>query len=288
LRNQLVDIDMQSRLEGCGALNRASKQGSDLSVIRTQGDGNCLLHAAMLSMYGIEDSGVLRCSLEIFVTSRALYTPFLKHFIYAQQRECPHAYDQTEGEYALQFHDVIRTISTDAYLEPIHVFILAHVVRRPIIVYGNKIIRQDSTQQSNMFGIYLPLLLNDQDIASLSSPITLAYDCDSNGKGHFCAVFRTEDTFPDPGLICLESLDDADHVPLPIRFLSADSNIDHDIDNHYALLRRYFNIQVAADGVWHARFDHKHKGYIITNREFWNLYKTSNDTTLLTFLHTLE
>ena len=59
----LLDNEMQARLEANGSLNFLNHDGCDAKVsklycLRTDGDGNCLLHAISLAVWGVHDRGL--------------------------------------------------------------------------------------------------------------------------------------------------------------------------------------------------------------------------------------
>lgn len=75
-----------------------------------------------------------------------------------------------------------------ASLEQLHIFALAHIFRRPIIVYGIKLVksfRGEDIGLARFEGVYLPLLW-DPSFCS-RSPIALGYT-----RGHFSALVPTE------------------------------------------------------------------------------------------------
>ena len=69
-------------------------------------------------------------------------------------------------------------------LEQAHVFALAHILRRPIVVYGVRVVknfRGENLGFANFEGIYLPLLWEPS--FCWKTPIALAYT-----RGHFSAL----------------------------------------------------------------------------------------------------
>lgn len=74
-------------------------------------------------------------------------------------------------------------------LEEIHVFVLANVLRRPIIVVCDDVFRgnqDESLANIDMGGIYLPLLCDS--VNCVKSPLVIGYQ-----HGHFTALVTTED-----------------------------------------------------------------------------------------------
>merc|ERR1719367_258120 len=73
-------------------------------------------------------------------------------------------------------------------LEQLHIFVLAHVLRRPILVYGVKYVkswRGENLGYARFEGVYLPLLWEPSFCSR--SPIALGYT-----RGHFCALVPPE------------------------------------------------------------------------------------------------
>merc|ERR1711963_820797 len=79
-------------------------------------------------------------------------------------------------------------------LEQLHVFCLAHVLRRPICVYGVKYVkswRGENLGYAKFEGVYLPLLWDPS--FCYRSPIALGYT-----RGHFCALVPPEPVVGQP------------------------------------------------------------------------------------------
>lgn len=73
-------------------------------------------------------------------------------------------------------------------LEQLHVFALAHILRRPIIVYGVKYVksfRGEALGYARFEGVYLPLLWEQS--FCIRTPIALGYT-----RGHFSALVPFE------------------------------------------------------------------------------------------------
>lgn len=74
-------------------------------------------------------------------------------------------------------------------LEEIHVFVLAHVLRRPIIVVCKSVLigsRGEALAPIPFGGVYLPLELSPNECRR--SPILLTYEA-----AHFCALVPMDD-----------------------------------------------------------------------------------------------
>ena len=109
------------------------------------------------------------------------------------------------------------------YLEEIHVFTLANVLRRPIIVLGEPFTYGrdgDSIEQNNFIGIYLPLLFSPK--VCYSMPVVIAFIVDHFQPllGRARSSLSTEDS---PTLDAVP-LVTADLEPLRIHFLLPDEH----------------------------------------------------------------
>lgn len=95
--DKLLAHELQSSMEAARVLN-ASDEGSYLSVIRTDGDGNCLCHAVMMAIYGYPDfSGTLRDALYWELNSDAHRPAYLDRYMHEQAREIGSAGGSTES-----------------------------------------------------------------------------------------------------------------------------------------------------------------------------------------------
>ena len=149
-------------------------------------------------------------------------------------------YERTEEQWAHEWEEVIRHISQNEFpygpsgaqfgsLEEIHIFVLANILRRTVIVVSDETLRGqfgDSYAPINFGGIYLPLLWDSVDC--VKSPLVIGY-----ADGHFTAVVSIEDGKLDLGLesqsapppaSCVHAvpLVKCDGTPLPVHFLYDD------------------------------------------------------------------
>lgn len=147
-------------------------------------------------------------------------------------------YDRTEEQWNHEWEEVIRLISQTEFpcgpngaqfgsLAEIHIFVLANILRRSIIVVSDDTLRGpygDSYSPVNIGGVYLPLLWDSVDC--VKSPLVIGY-----ANGHFTAVISIEDGKMDLGLEnnpapsnssnCIHAvpLVKYDGTPLPVHFL---------------------------------------------------------------------
>ncbi|PIK49988.1 Otud7b protein [Apostichopus japonicus] len=193
---------------------------SPLYTMTTSGDGNCLLHAATLSIWGMHDRELtLRSALNQVLTDEK-FTIKMKKIQRRWKRQQMQVNQElgleyTAAEWETEWDNVLKLSSTKPRhhrspgkqleeeeansmsadvtyesLEEIHVFVLAHILLRPIIVVSDKLLRDQNGEPlaPNTFGgIYLPLESPPEKCCR--SPIVLAYDA-----SHFCALLPMNST----------------------------------------------------------------------------------------------
>jgi hypothetical protein len=121
----------------------------------------------------------------------------------------------------------------------VHIFSVSNLLRRPIIVISEDVIRNKNGEPispNDLYGIYLPIISPAHDC--IKEPIVLIYD-----QSHFCPL-QTNDTRPgrasDNLLPLYPSIDHTyDQTLLPIRFLGNDINEEQS----NKLLHEYLRIQ---------------------------------------------
>ncbi|XP_070209823.1 OTU domain-containing protein 7B-like [Littorina saxatilis] len=219
LKKELIESSTLHSLQAAGRLNWWAELGlcQRLIPMATSGDGNCLLHAASLAMWGIHDRLLtLRNALHDTLT-KAPYKDNLYRRWRWQQTLVNQQADLvfSEAEWKQEWENILRLASPSPRsgpdhstninsccdsaitssssgvdpvvyesLEEFHVFVLAHVLKRPIIVVADTILRDangDALAPIPFGGIYLPLECNSGDCCF--SPLLLTYDA-----AHFSAL----------------------------------------------------------------------------------------------------
>ncbi len=218
----LRDSSVQKTLEKEHVINWCDSL-TTLTPLKTISDGNCLLHAASLAMWGFQDRNLfLRRALNSAMESKTRNT------LYDRWKQVREVENHTHGlilehrEWEDEWQAVKRQTRTDSVLgtnvdslDDYHVFVLANVLRRPIIMYASPKIRSlasDGTLQKLYFsGVYLPLLWDPQ--VCKRSPLPLAYN-----NGHFSALTMMEspDQYNKRQLVL--PLVDNDGSGLPVKF----------------------------------------------------------------------
>ncbi|RWS24637.1 Ubiquitin thioesterase Zranb1-like protein, partial [Leptotrombidium deliense] len=236
LFDELLDRDVQKELEEESPIINWSLEltetfGSRLYALWNRSTGDCLLDSALQATWGIFDKdNVLRKALadSLSEASQVLFPRFkeaetlhpnLLHFTLDE--------DQWEEDWA-----VILSLATQpgSALEQFHIFTLAHILRRPIIVYGVKYVksfRGETLGYAGFEGVYLPLLWEPS--FCWKSPVALGYT-----RGHFSALIPVERESIDARIgasaptlknnddsdVCYLPLITSEHKLLPFHFLS--------------------------------------------------------------------
>uniref|UniRef100_A0A0B7BKC8 ubiquitinyl hydrolase 1 n=1 Tax=Arion vulgaris TaxID=1028688 RepID=A0A0B7BKC8_9EUPU len=156
-------------------------------------DGNCLLHAASVAVWGVEDSqNTLRDLMLMTVKNNH---NFKKRWWSQLMRNLQSLEINQPEVLNREWDDVIRSISDlgssslsiavpHRFLEGIHIYILANILRRPIIIVTNGPARSLSgfeLQENHISGLYLPL--EWAPIECCKTPIILGYSF-----SHFCPL----------------------------------------------------------------------------------------------------
>ena len=214
------------------------RECTHLVPLYTTGDGNCLLHAASLAMWGFEDKDfVLRNALYESLTTAGRNTNTLQDrcriSVSSMLRDL-HV-NMSDNDWLLEWQQIVNQarLNSSGYhqsLEESHIFVLANILRRPIIVYGVPKARSFNTggtmQNINFHGIYLPLLWGSQ--LCHKPPLCLGY-----GMGHFTALVPAGN--PQQQLT-VPLTDDMGRI-LPIRFL-----LEAEERNTTYLLEQYLDV----------------------------------------------
>lgn len=220
LERDLIETSTLVSLEQAGRLNwwHTKNICRKLWPLATTGDGNCLLHAASLGMWGFHDRLLtLRKALHTLLTCSTLTDSFYRRWRWQttlQNKEAGLIY--CEEEWQKEWLNLLKMSSTeprsknfqrsssensnyssshasmsdeeqpDVYesLEELHVLALAHVLRRPIIVIADTVLKDVTGEPFAPIpfgGIYLPLECQPSECHR--SPLCLTYD-----SAHFSAL----------------------------------------------------------------------------------------------------
>nr|SPC69639.1 A20 [Pimephales promelas] len=200
----ILDRAMQSSLEQEKRLNWC-REVKKLVPLRTNGDGNCLLHAASQYLLGVQDTDlVLRKALYAVLKetdTSNFRTRFQTELLHSQE------FTQTGLRYStlnweeewVKIVEMASPVSSSNglqfdSLEDIHIFVLSNILRRPIIVIADQVLRSMKSGSSfsplNVGGIYLPLHWPPGECYKY--PIVLGYD-----SQHFAPLITIKDSGPE-------------------------------------------------------------------------------------------
>ncbi|KPJ02972.1 Ubiquitin thioesterase trabid [Papilio xuthus] len=235
---------------------RSCVPGSRLYALWNRSAGDCLPDALCQAAYGVFDRGnALRQALadslhhahRRYAGGRPRYTAsYTNHHLYVLRRIVCSFYERWQAwerwqasllQYAPEESQLraewARLTAAAARpgtpLHQVHVFAFAHVMRRPIIVYGVDVVnsfRGEALGYAKFQGIYLPLLWEPEFCCK--SPLCLGYT-----RGHFSALVPLEPYPHRHSYICREQQKESEEVTflpltdsegklLPVHFLTGD------------------------------------------------------------------
>ncbi|EDW16982.1 ubiquitin thioesterase trabid isoform X1 [Drosophila mojavensis] len=252
LYDELLDRDAQKQLEvPPPALNWSleitARLSSRLLVLWNRSAGDCLLDSAMQATWGVFDrDNILRRALadtlhqcgHVFFTRWKEYEMLQASMLHFTLED-----SQWEEDWSTLLSLASQPGSS---LEQLHIFALAHILRRPIIVYGVKYVksfRGEDIGYARFEGVYLPLFW-EQNFCT-KSPIALGYT-----RGHFSALVPMEPFSRIDGR--RDDVEDVTYLPLmdcelkllPIHFLT-----QSEVGNEEAMMRQWLDVCVTDGGL---------------------------------------
>ncbi|XP_078056009.1 OTU domain-containing protein 7A [Mustelus asterias] len=241
IERDLIEQSTMVALEQAGRLNWWSVVCSSckrLLPLATTGDGNCLLHAASLGMWGFHDRDLmLRKALYTMMKNGTERDALKRRWRWQQtQQNKESGLVYTEEEWEREWNELLKLASSEPRthyskntgtcggvdntedpvyesLEEFHVFVLAHVLRRPIVVVADTMLRDSGGEAFAPIpfgGIYLPLEVPPNRCHC--SPLVLAYD-----QAHFSALVSMEQNDQEREQAAIP-LTDSEHKLLPLHF----------------------------------------------------------------------
>nr|XP_042140922.1 ubiquitin thioesterase ZRANB1 isoform X1 [Peromyscus maniculatus bairdii] len=263
LFDEVLDRDVQKELEEESpiinwSLELATRLDSRLYALWNRTAGDCLLDSVLQATWGIYDKdSVLRKALHDSLHD-------CSHWFYTRWKDWESWYSQSFGlHFSLREEQwqedwaFILSLASQpgASLEQTHIFVLAHILRRPIIVYGIKYyksFRGETLGYTRFQGVYLPLLWEQS--FCWKSPIALGYT-----RGHFSALVAMENggygnrgaganlNTDDDVTITFLPLVDSERKLLHVHFLSAQELGNE--EQQERLLREWLDCCVTEGGV---------------------------------------
>ncbi|KFO75049.1 Ubiquitin thioesterase ZRANB1, partial [Cuculus canorus] len=263
LFDEVLDRDVQKELEEESpiinwSLELGTRLDSRLYALWNRTAGDCLLDSVLQATWGIYDKdSVLRKALHdsLHDCSHWFYTRWEAGESWYSQRFGLH-FSLREEQWQEDWAFILSLASQPgASLEQTHIFVLAHILRRPIIVYGVKYyksFRGETLGYTRFQGVYLPLLWEQS--FCWKSPIALGYT-----RGHFSALVAMENdgygnrgaganlNTDDDVTVTFLPLVDSERKLLHIHFLSA-QEIGNE-EQQEKLLREWLDCCVTEGGV---------------------------------------
>lgn len=263
LFDEVLDRDVQKELEEESpiinwSLELATRLDSRLYALWNRTAGDCLLDSVLQATWGLYDKdSVLRKALHDSLHD-------CSHWFYTRWKDWESWYSQSFGlHFSLREEQwqedwaFILSLASQpgASLEQTHIFVLAHILRRPIIVYGVKYyksFRGETLGYTRFQGVYLPLLWEQS--FCWKSPIALGYT-----RGHFSALVAMENdgygtrgaganlNTDDDITVTFLPLVDSERKLLPAHFLSAQELGNE--EQQEKLLREWLDCCVTEGGV---------------------------------------
>jgi len=161
-------------------------------------------------------------------------------------------YTMDEEQYIRDWDYILELAARPgASLEQMHIFALAHIVRRPILVYAVRIVksyRGEHLDFARFEGVYLPLLWDPTFCTR--SPICLGYT-----RGHFVALAPIEPAgFRKAG----RAERNIRHAHLPLqdaggKFLPVHFVLESELGHEQQLLCQWLDITLTPAGLWCAK-----------------------------------
>ncbi|XP_058465069.1 OTU domain-containing protein 7B-like isoform X1 [Malaya genurostris] len=282
LEKDLIESSTLNSLEATNRLNWWYDSGvcRKLWPLATTGDGNCLLHAASLAMWGFHDRRLtLRRTLHDILSKEEFRDALYRRWRFQQTRLNKQAgFVFCETEWAKEWEEIVAIASpeprrnskcasrrrsllieknldgpsggtddesaTYESLEEIHVLALAHILRRTIIVVSDVFLRDMNGEAFSPIpfgGVYLPFEVPSNECHR--APLLLAYD-----MAHFSA------------LVAMETVGDYPPALVPL------------VDASNQLLTIQFCIDPGNDFNWR-QYDGSDGNWVLTDREHVALLK---------------
>lgn len=260
LFEELLDKDAQQQLESeppvlNWSLEVTVRLGSRLYALWNRSAGDCLLDSAMQATWGVfdRDNTLRRALAESLHQGGHVFYPRWKEYEASQAQLLEFSLE--EGQWEEDWAGLLSLASQPgSSLEQLHVFALAHILRRPIIVYGVKYVksfRGEAIGYARFEGVYLPLLWEQS--FCVRSPLALGYT-----RGHFSALVSMEpysrleggnagganNLGPDELQVTFLPLMDRDRKLLPVHFLT-----QAELGREESILRQWLDVCVTEGGI---------------------------------------
>ena len=193
---RLIDYRVKEELEYYKVINWCRKALTFIPL-STIGDGNCLLHAASLGMWGFQDRKFILRQAVHYALLHADGTSLYPRWMNWHRKEMEAIGVRLErDQWKREWYSAVDSISMEKTrqghlqgLNQFHVFVLANVLRRPIVMYSlpkiHSAVEGVTLQNLNFQGLYLPLLWDPGYCKKVPLPIAFS-------GGHFTSLVAIE------------------------------------------------------------------------------------------------
>ena len=238
--DHLFDKYALNSLEECHAINWCQTI-APMMPMNTMGDGNCLLHATSLFLWGYHDRSLdLRRSIYDALVRDSKAQIRLRWHAWRERanKDCSDSmkvsYDtKTWRQEWIMLLNAVDPNALDQQrlesLEEIHIFVLANVLRRPIIVLSQREILDlygQPLQPVTMGGIYLPLLCDPLNCCK--TPVVIGF-----ADGHFTPMLFVSLASGEQLMQVVPLVRYGDFNPLPVHFIDASTEIPRNLCEDY-------------------------------------------------------
>lgn len=250
IAHYICDLRALQQLESGGIINWC-RNIRCLTPLPVEDDGNSLAHAVSVYIYGIQDIAFYFRQL-IYSFMFMNQSPFADELVDRWKADRMQVirsiissnpnYFESEEQKDRDYYLALCSMHRDhkgklGQLEALHIFVLANVIARPIIVYAARGPTDEETVQGiRLEGIYLPLLRKEN---FERSPVLLAHN-----NGIFLPLFSAEavdiqiwSQRPSPDSPHCAPLVRSDLTDIPIRFL-----LEKEKNRHDQFLEGYFDV----------------------------------------------
>ncbi|KAK3595311.1 hypothetical protein CHS0354_004463 [Potamilus streckersoni] len=257
LFEELLDGDVEKELTEEGIINwnidLIERLGSRLYALWNRTAGDCLLDSVLQATWGVLDvENMLRQTLsDTLKDTEMSFYPRWKEYESMQANILNYSLD--ENQWQKDWSMLVNLAAQPgSSLDQLHIFALAHILRRPIIVYGVKVIksfRGENIGYVRFEGVYLPFLWERS--FCYKTPISLGYT-----RGHFSSLVPMEMVTDIPvgagANIDSNGEDQITYLPLvdhegsflPIHFIK-----ESEIGQEETIMRRWMDCCVTDDGL---------------------------------------
>jgi len=216
-----------------------------LIALHTHGDGNCLLHAASNSLWGIGDdlsSAKLRGAVVAAIRDREVKAKLWPAFRRSRCELGGIVVDMEDRQLEAEWTSLVANAqnfddNSAEYLEDVHLLLLANVLRRPVLVYGESMVdphRRDLWVENPLRGLYLPYL--HKPSSCHWSPVVMYYF-----PSHFVSLVPLESLQErNKRLLCSITETESNDL-LPVRLLPTSDPMDA-----MTLVRKYMRVHQEA------------------------------------------